>query len=78
MILPQECIPGGCVPPAAVAIRGDLHTPPPPGSGTLPDQNPHQLPPWVLAWKPARHAGIAPPPRQRAVIICFSFEVKIW
>ena len=28
----QECIPVGCVPPAAVAVRGGLHQTPPPGS----------------------------------------------
>ena len=57
-----ECIPVGCVPPAAVAIRGGLHqvpplrTRPPPGPGTTPGtrkppllQGRHpwdQAPPW--------------------------------
>ena len=54
----QECIPVGCVLSAAVPIMGWVSTPPweqiPPG------QTP-QLPPWVWAWKPARHAGIPPP-----------------
>ena len=102
-ILQQECIPVGCVPPAAVAVGGwgsvsvhagmhppgvGLETPlgcgpgdPPrcgpgdhpgvdlettPGFGLEtphPSQTP-QLPPWVWAWKPTRHAGI-PPSRQR-------------
>ena len=90
----QECIPVGCVPPAAVAVTGGSpHTPsrhppeqiPPeqaPPEQTPPRQiplncplrcgpgpDPPQLPPWVWAWKPARHArisvamhaGIAPP-----------------
>ena len=48
-----------------------LETPPPPlgvgletprcGPGDPPGQTP-QPPPWVWAWKPARHAGIPPPP----------------
>ena len=33
------------------------------GLETPPQPDPPQLPPWVLAWKPARHAGIPPPPR---------------
>ena len=40
----QECIPSGCVPPAAVAVPDPGQTP--------------QAPPWVWAWKPTRHAGI--------------------
>ena len=36
----------------------------PPWSSPPPGQTP-QLPPWVWAWKPARHAGI-PPPRPAA------------
>ena len=62
----QECIPVGCVPPAAVAVnRGSasvhagIHTPPcvgletPLGVGleTPPGQT-RQLPPWVWAWRP--------------------------
>ena len=27
-----------------------------------PQPDPPKLPPWVWAWKPARHAGIPPPP----------------
>ena len=101
-ILQQECIPVGCVPPAAVAVRGwgsasvhagmhspgvgletplgcgpgdparcgpgdhpgvDLETTPGFGLETPhPSQTP-QLPPWVWAWKPTRHAGIPPSPR---------------
>ena len=30
--------------------------------GCGPGPDPHQLPPWVWAWKPAKHAGIPPPP----------------
>ena len=47
-ILKQECIPVGCVPPAAVAFRGvSTRNPPgtrtlPPGTGTLQDHTP----PW--------------------------------
>ena len=36
----QECIPVGCVPPAAVAV----------GGGVLGWPVPPQLPPWVWAW----------------------------
>ena len=40
----QECIPVGCVPPAAVAVTGVISTPhPPPWS---------RQPPWVWAWRP--------------------------
>ena len=40
--------------------------PPPPrcGPGYPPGQTP-QLPPWVWAWRPARHAGIPPSPVNR-------------
>ena len=78
-ILKQECIPVGCVPPAAVAVTGGVSTPPgaetplleqvpPPGCGPgdPPRPDPPQLPPWVWAWKPARHAGIPPPWRPAA------------
>ena len=30
--------------------------------GCWPGPDPPKLPPWVWAWKPARHAGILPPP----------------
>ena len=54
----QECIPVGCVPPAAVDITGGLHAPPgadPPGRHPPPEQapprpDPPQLPPWMWAW----------------------------
>ena len=38
----QECIPVGCVPPAAVAVRGGGSPPgtPPPGAGTPREQAP--------------------------------------
>ena len=57
-LLKQECIPVGCVPPAAVAVTGSLHNPPcshpaadPPGAGTPPPQHTlcrplEQAPPW--------------------------------
>ena len=38
-----------------------LETPLGVGLETPPGQTP-QLPPWVWAWRPARHAGIPPPP----------------
>ena len=81
----QECIPVGCVPPAAVAVMGGVSTHPsragtPPSQiplnfplgvgldqiplsfplGCGPGLDPPQLPPWVWAWKPARHAGTPP------------------
>ena len=64
LFLQQECIPVGCVPPAAVAILGGLHQAPPPRSRHPPDQAPHQsrhppdqAPPW------SRHPpDQAPPP----------------
>ena len=51
ILILQECIPVGCVPPAAVVIgRG-------PGSDPLnfplgcgPGSDPPQFPPWVWAW----------------------------
>ena len=76
----QKCILVGCVPPTAVAMGGSasvhagIQPPqvqacrdPPPrcGPGDTPDQTP-QLPLWVWAWKPARHARIPPPPRPAA------------
>ena len=77
----QECIPVGCVPPAAVAVGGGLpqcmlgYTPLVVGLETSPGwgletpsgQTP-KLPPWVWAWKPARHAGIPPPAARHAGI----------
>ena len=84
-IYQQECIPVGCVPPAAEAVcwggclpqcmlgytpgcgPGDpplqarsLNFPPECGLGDPPPGQTPQLPPWVWAWKPARHAGIPP------------------
>ena len=56
----QECIPVGCVPPAAAAVWGGVclsvcWDTPPPGVGleTPPGQTP-QPPPWVWAWRPPR------------------------
>ena len=58
----QECIPVGCVPPAAVAVTGGSPHPPragTPGADTPqsrhprsrhPQPDPPQLPPWVWAW----------------------------
>ena len=37
------------------------YTPPGCGPGDLPPGQTPQLPPWVWAWKPARHAGIPSP-----------------
>ena len=58
----KECIPVGCVPPAAVAIQGGLPqcmlgytTPPGCGPGDPPDVG-LETPLWI----PARHAGIPP------------------
>ena len=45
-----ECIPVGCVPPAAVEVKGGLHTPP---LGADPHP-PEQAAPWVWAWRPPR------------------------
>ena len=65
----QECIPVGCVPPAAVAVRGAWPVPPnfPLGCGTGPD--PPQIPPWLWAWRPlprTRHPpGPGTPPVDR-------------
>ena len=68
--LKQECIPVGCIPPAAVAIswggsasvHAGIHQPPLPWvwAWRLPTGQTLQAPPWVWAWKPARHAGIPP------------------
>ena len=52
--LPPMCGPGD--PPAR-----PLNFPPGCGPGDPPSQTP-QLPPRVWAWRPARHAGINPPP----------------
>ena len=72
----QECIPVGCVPPAAVAVQGSPPGTPreadPPGSRPLGPGNPpadpnraepqEQTPPARHAEiPPAMHAGIAPP-----------------
>ena len=65
----QECIPVGCVPPAAVAVPGGHHQPPqgadPPGTR---HSSPRSKPPpgrpaaRHAGIPPAMHAGIAPPP----------------
>ena len=44
----QECIPVGCVPSAAVAVRGGVSTPPPGTEQTPPGcRPPRSRPPWV-------------------------------
>ena len=71
----QECIPVGCVPPAAVAVRGGLHqapsradpqSRPPTGPGNTPDEAPpDQAPPTSRPPAPGnRHRlpGSRPPP----------------
>ena len=62
----QECIPVGCVPPAAVAVTGGVSTPPSPRPGTSPRSRPppDQAPP-PLGAEPSwtRHPlGADPPP----------------
>ena len=47
----QECIPVGCVPPAAVAVRGGLHQAPP-GPGTPPGSRPPSL--WTESQTPVK------------------------
>ena len=39
----------------------------------LPGQTP-QLPHWVWAWRPARHAGIPPPPPQCTEFLTYATE----
>ena len=63
----QECIPVGCVPPAAVAVRGEggLHQAAPPGPGTPAIRHTHpqdqapprtrDTPPWDKAPPGTRH-----------------------
>ena len=46
----QECIPVGCVPPAAVAVTGVVSTHPQP--------DPPEIPPWLWAW--TRSPSISP------------------
>ena len=72
----QECIPVGCIPPAAVAAcwgggSAAVHAgiPPrcgpgdPPGCGPGDSSRPDPLTcPQMWAWRPARHAGIPPTP----------------
>ena len=51
--LKQECIPVGCIPPAAVAIMGGLHMPLLPGSRPPWSRHPPGAdPPQVWAWRP--------------------------
>ena len=63
----QECIPVGCVPPAAVAVLGGSPPGTPPGPGTPLDQaSPDQAPPHT--WQPPRNQATPPgadPPRTR-------------
>ena len=76
-VKPQECIPVGCVLPAAVVVCwwgvylsacwdtlprcGPEDPSPGCGPGNRPQAPTPQLLPWVWAWRPARHAGIPPP-----------------
>ena len=67
----QECIPVGCVPPAAVAVPGGLHQAPPgsrhpPGPGPSDRHNPprEQKPPRDQAPPGTRHSPEADPPDQ--------------
>ena len=53
---PPLCGPGD--PPSQIPLNFPLGC----GPGDPPRPDPPQLPPWVWAWKPARHAGIPPPP----------------
>ena len=56
-ICTQECIPVGCVPPAAVAVRGGLHQAPPREYTAYP---PCCKASWDSTPPAARHAGIPP------------------
>ena len=64
-IIKQECIPVGCIPPVAIAIRGGLHQTPP-RAGTPPDQTPppEQTPPLGAGTPPdqAPPGADTPPP----------------
>ena len=62
----QECIPVGCVLPAAVAIWGALHQAPP-GPGTPQDQTPQDQasPLWDQAPPRTRHPPGTRPPGTR-------------
>ena len=69
----QECIPVGCIPPAAVAVLGgySLHQAHPPGPGIPPGIPPwEQTPPWDQAPPGSRHPpGPGTPRSLRAVKI---------
>ena len=56
----QECIPVGCVPPAAVVIPGGLHQAPP---GADPQSRPpqEQAPPWEQAPQSRYQLGAGTP-----------------
>ena len=78
IFLKQECIPVGCVPTATVAVcwggvclSACWDTPPPGcGPGDTSSGSTPQPPHWVWAWRPARHAGIPPPPVNRLTDRC--------
>ena len=72
----QECIPVGCVPPAAVAVcwgvsasvHAGIHTTPGVCLETPPQVWAWRPPSQLWAWRPPRpatHAGIPPPPMNR-------------
>ena len=55
----QECIPVGCVPPAAVAVPGGLHQEPSPDQAPPWEQTPlHQTPPWTRHPLGTRHLPV--------------------
>ena len=58
---PPKCGPGEPPPPGVGLENLPLARPPQLGLEIPPGQTP-QAPPWVWAWKPARHAGIHTPP----------------
>ena len=64
----QECIPVGCVPPAAVAVTGVVSTHPPWS----------RQPPWVWAWRPPQPppsplgVGLETPPSPSLIPLNFS------
>ena len=66
LIFNQECIPVGCVPPAAVAVPGGLHQAPP-RAGT-----PWSRPPW------SRHPREQTPPGQAPPLVNRILDTRLW